>query len=338
MELDLHVTNRCNLKCRHCVYKSGDREMPDFPYTTLKSLICDFRKLNIEEIHITGGEPLLHPDIYSMIQFLSTNGFIVKMQSNGLLIDQVSAEKLVQAGLQQILISLDGLREYHNHFRCSERAFQGAIDAIKCCLAAHIPVRVNTVVSKENSLEVADLIYYLKEFNISQHSFFYLTPIGRGETLKVTVLSFEEWKATQDVILKAARKFKLLERIKVQDVFHKEKQFIKSSLCRNDNCLILSNGDVYHCVFFTGSSDYKLGNIFNSQLVDIWGELPKVLTHIFKKRCTVNSCSDDDCVGGCPGMTYLLEGRVDVCDPRCNPRLSLYSSCIRRYNEIIEEA
>ena len=100
MELDLHITNRCNLRCRHCVYKSGDLEMPDFPYAALKWLANYLQKLGIKEIHITGGEPLLHPDLFSIIQFLSVNGFTVKMQSNGLLINLSTAVLLLKQALK----------------------------------------------------------------------------------------------------------------------------------------------------------------------------------------------------------------------------------------------
>ena len=59
MEVDLHVTNRCNLKCKHCVYTSGEWEMPDMTLDTVKNLIPSLKKLGVKEVHITGGEPLV---------------------------------------------------------------------------------------------------------------------------------------------------------------------------------------------------------------------------------------------------------------------------------------
>ncbi|MGI6620180.1 MAG: radical SAM protein [Bacillota bacterium] len=334
MEVDLHITNNCNLRCQHCVYTSGERYMPTLSYSTVRSLTDEFRKLNVNEVHITGGEPLLNPELLSIIQFLTRDGFRVKMQSNGLLINEEKAVELKRAGLKEILISLDGLEESHDNLRAYSGSFKSAVSAIRYCLDAEIPVRVNTVVSRRNCNEIAPLIAYLQRLGVVQHSFFYLTPIGRAEALIDSALSFREWKRVEELIIGEAGNLNMLHRIKVQSVFQEKPPLGLVQSCRADNCLILSNGDVYHCVLFSNSQDCRLGNVFSTPLSDIWQTLPDRLSTIVQQR--ISACSND-CWGGCPGMTYLLRGRVNTCDPRCEPHFGLYSSCIRQYHKFGEK-
>ena len=86
MEVDLHVTNRCNLKCKHCVYTSGEWEMPDMTLDTVKNLIPSFKKLGVKEVHITGGEPLVNREFFDIAKCLHENGFGTRVQTNGILI------------------------------------------------------------------------------------------------------------------------------------------------------------------------------------------------------------------------------------------------------------
>ena len=75
-------------------------------------------------------------------------------------------------------------------------------------------------------------------------------------------------------------------------------------------------------------SNYKLGNIHEDSLKNIWKNVDNVVDKMSEnivKRCNNKSC------GGCPGIAYILNGSVDTCDIRCYPEKKLISSCIRRY-------
>lgn len=81
MEVDLHVTNRCNLKCKHCVYTSGEWDMPDMTLETVKKIIPALKKLGVEEVHITGGEPLVNKEFFEIARCLHENGFGTRVQT-----------------------------------------------------------------------------------------------------------------------------------------------------------------------------------------------------------------------------------------------------------------
>jgi molybdenum cofactor biosynthesis enzyme MoaA len=76
--------------------------MPDLKLDTLRALSGNFKMLGANEIHLTGGEPLLNPQVYEFVEFLASEGFNVRMQTNGQLINQETAKRLVKSGLTNI--------------------------------------------------------------------------------------------------------------------------------------------------------------------------------------------------------------------------------------------
>lgn len=330
MEVDLHVTNRCNLKCKHCVYTSGEWDMPDMTLETVKKIIPALKKLGVEEVHITGGEPLVNKEFFEIARCLHENGFGTRVQTNGILITPDIAKRLKKCGIEYVLISIDGLEKTHNSFRNNDKSFDYAIKAVKICLEAGLYTRVNTVINKSNVQDLPELIKYINNLKPDQHSFFYLTPVGRGKNIKNLMLSLEEWKEVEKIVEKSGRENKCIEKIRLQNVIKNNEDDKK---CRDDNCLILANGDVYHCVFFI-YSPYKLGNIYNEDLYEIWTKnIDKVLEETSNEKILSKQCNKQkqNCQCNCSGLAYNLTGSVKACDPRCNPEKNLIPSCIRTY-------
>ena len=324
MEVDLHVTNRCNLKCKHCVYTSGEWDMPDMTLETVKKIIPALKKLGVEEVHITGGEPLVNKEFFEIARCLHENGFGTRVQTNGILITPDIAKRLKECGIEYVLISIDGLEKTHNSFRNNDKSFDYAIKAVKICLEAGLYTRVNTVINKSNVQDLPELFKYIN------NSFFYLTPVGRGKNIKNLMLSLEEWKEVEKIVEKSGRENKCIEKIRLQNVIKNNEDDKK---CRDDNCLILANGDVYHCVFFI-YSPYKLGNIYNEDLYEIWTKnIDKVLEETSNEKILSKQCNKQkqNCQCNCSGLAYNLTGSVKACDPRCNPEKNLIPSCIRTY-------
>lgn len=330
MEVDLHVTNRCNLKCKHCVYTSGEWEMPDMTLDTVKKLIPSFKKLGVKEVHITGGEPLVNKEFFDIAKCLHENGFGTRVQTNGILITPEIAKKLKESGIEYVLISIDGLEKTHNSFRNSDKSFDYAVNAVKICLEAGLYTRVNTVINRSNVQDLPELIKFINTLKPDQHSFFYLTPVGRGKNIKELMLSLEEWKDIEKIVERAGRENNCIEKIRLQNVIKNNEDDKK---CRDDNCLILANGDVYHCVFFT-YSPYKLGNIYNEDLYELWTKnINNILEETSNERISDKKCNkqEQNCKCNCSGLAYNLTGSVKACDPRCNPKENLIPSCIRTY-------
>lgn len=132
--LFLELTDKCNLNCLHCGSKCTGNNNTYLDYgvieKTLRTVAKCYDPAGIM-ICITGGEPLLYPDIFRIVGMSRTLGFSVGITSNGTLIREREAHLLKRAGLNTIAISLDGLQDKHDRFRCSEGAFDSSMRGIK---------------------------------------------------------------------------------------------------------------------------------------------------------------------------------------------------------------
>lgn len=108
--LYIEPTNACNLNCRTCVRNSWQEPIGLMNIETYRKLIADLRKVpSLQKISFWGfGEPLLHPDIVEMVSLTKQLGVHTQMITNALLLDSNKAKGLVDAGLDSIVVSVDG--------------------------------------------------------------------------------------------------------------------------------------------------------------------------------------------------------------------------------------
>ena len=116
-ELWLHITDRCNLACSHCLFSSGPETTGELPLTQLRRYLDDAASQGCRTFALTGGEPLVHPDLIPLIDhILSIPESRIAILSNGLLL-----EKRLQPGWPRerihLQISLDGKPDHHDSLR-----------------------------------------------------------------------------------------------------------------------------------------------------------------------------------------------------------------------------
>lgn len=333
MELDLHVTNNCNLLCRHCIYESNEKIMPDISIHTVKEIIPSIIALGIDEVHLTGGEPLLHPHIFELIDIINDAGLAVRFQTNGYAVDEDIAKKLLNHNVKSVLVSIDGTEFIHNRFRGNPNSYRFAVNAIEIFIKLGIQVRVNSVLHKNNVSCIKPLLELSRSLNVEQHSFFYLSPGGRGGNIQNWILSLDEWNAAVKKIRETSKALEIENKVKYQHLIADlQSGYNECRLFERDNCLIMSNGDVYPCVFFV-NSEFSLGNINNENLYEIWSNDEKWESYKTKR---VKKCNNPKCKGGCIGLTYLLNGNISDCDPRCEVKKGLIPGCIRSYSKVVD--
>jgi len=166
MIITVRLTNRCNLRCRHCgqwgqggVYNDAkvkdllSEELTTRQWINFFDQIADFKPY----IFIAGGEPLLREDLAEIIAFASSRGLLVGLNSNCTLLSPAVAQNLVQSRLAYFYASLDGPKDIHNSMRLGKDAFEktteglGALLAVRSRLKQTLPIiQLDTVITPDN--------------------------------------------------------------------------------------------------------------------------------------------------------------------------------------------
>ena len=140
------ITNNCNFKCPHCrAYEEFTVDDEQIENKIIDELI----KNDILTVNISGGEPLLNPRIFEIIQRLSNANMYVGISTNGWLYKE-KRKKLLEAGLKFIQVSLDGDKMLHEKFRGVEGSYERAVDTLKQAKKDGLFTQMNVTITSEN--------------------------------------------------------------------------------------------------------------------------------------------------------------------------------------------
>ena len=183
-EVFWECTLRCNLNCLHCGSDCRKEEMPqDMPFSdfarVLDQIVLENEPSKIMII-TTGGEPLVRKDIVECGREITRRGFIWGMVSNGMLLDTLKLQQLINAGLKTIAISLDGFEAEHNWMRGNDNSFRRAVNAIKALTKSSITWDVITCVNARNFSSLSKFKDFLLGLGVTHWRLFTVFPMGRA--------------------------------------------------------------------------------------------------------------------------------------------------------------
>jgi len=116
------ITDRCNLKCVMC-RQWQDNHPKELSREAWERILRDLRTCGINNIHFTGGEPLLSKDLSYLMKFAAKNSFTIGMTTNGTLLDGAKLDELVFSGLRSVALSVDAVGEKYEAIRGVKGAF-----------------------------------------------------------------------------------------------------------------------------------------------------------------------------------------------------------------------
>jgi MoaA/NifB/PqqE/SkfB family radical SAM enzyme len=169
-----------------------------------KMLIDQLAELSKPVLILSGGEPLMREDIYELAKYGTEKGLKMAMGTNGTLITDAVAKKLVESGVLSVAISMDSARpEVHDNFRGVKGAWGRAIEGVKACQRNGISVRFNTTFTQENFGEIEDILELADGLGLLDVQLFFLVPTGRGKEVEdITPEMYEQM--IEDVLVKYA--------------------------------------------------------------------------------------------------------------------------------------
>lgn len=202
-----NVTRRCNLRCVHCYSHSEDRDYGgELSPDEGKALIDDLAAFGSPVMLFSGGEPLIRPDILTLIRYATEKGMRAVVSTNGTLITRALAEKLKEIGLSYVGISLDGLEEVHDTFRGIRGTFGRVMDAIRHCQDVGLKVGLRFTINKRNFQDIPGIFDLVEQRNIPRICFYHLVYAGRGTELVEEDLDHGQTREVVDLIMDRTRK------------------------------------------------------------------------------------------------------------------------------------
>jgi Fe-coproporphyrin III synthase len=176
-----NLIRRCNLTCKHCYSISADKDFAGELHTEeVYSVMDDLRAYGVPVLILSGGEPLLRPDIFDIARRAKAMGFYIGLSSNGTLVNESNIERIADAGFNYVGISLDGMRETHDIFRRKDGAFDASLHGVKLCLDAGIKVGVRYTLTQDNAHDLPALLKLVDDEGIDKFYLSHLNYAGRG--------------------------------------------------------------------------------------------------------------------------------------------------------------
>ncbi len=324
--LFVEITQRCNLRCRHCGSDcTRDTQLDELTtdeWLALFDTLGAHRDRDKMALVVTGGEPLCHPELDRILQGLSRNQLTWGMVTNGYSLTPKNIQRLVAHRLSSVTVSLDGLRRNHDWLRGRDGSFERAVRGIGLLAQAGLPFfDVVTCVHPGNLEELPAVLALLKKLGVPQWRLFSIFPKGRAAENSELLLTGAGFAALLDFIA-TARKDPANRNISIQ--FSCE-GYLPSDLdgqvrdepyfCRAGISIgsVLCDGAIAACPNIT--RELVQGNVRDDDLFDVWENRFQK----FRDRTWMRTgpCVDCSHFGRCKGNSMHLwdsgAGQTGLC-------------------------
>lgn len=330
------VTRSCNLNCVHCRAASSLG-----PYTGELStdkclkLIDEITTVSSPVIILTGGEPLLRPDIFEIAAYGTHKGLRMVMATNGTLVTPGVVRKMIESGIKRVSISIDGKdAQSHDVFRQEKGAFDKAMSGIDILKNSGMEFQINTTITTANLEQIKDILKLAKRIGAAAHHIFLLVPTGRGKDLagqaitaadyEETLMWFHQESLSCEIQLKATcapHYFRIMHQHKSKAVEPKKKigghfhESTRGCLGGITFCFISHVGQVQPC----GYLELDCGNVKKKSFADIWenSDVFRNLRDYSKYGGKCGRCEFIKVCGGCRARAYEATGNYLAEEPLC---------------------
>ena len=198
-----NITRTCNLRCVHCYADShAERYAGELSWEQCCAVTDDLADYKVNALLLSGGEPLLHPQLPQILQRATDKGLKVTISTNGTRITPEYARMFKDLGVAYVGISLDGIGAVHDQFRGVKGAFDGAIRGFKLCEEVGQKTGLRLTLTRNNVQSMEQILNFIEQEGIQRVCFYHLVPTGRG--VDVASLKPEEARAALDMLIARA--------------------------------------------------------------------------------------------------------------------------------------
>jgi AdoMet-dependent heme synthase len=330
------LTRSCNLACVHCRASAERGPYPgELSMGEVFRVMDEIAVVGKPVIILTGGEPLLRPDIFELAAYGTGKGFRMVMATNGTLFDEQTVHKMKASGIQRISISLDGpTPETHDAFRKVKGSFEGSLQGIQLAKSGGLEFQINTTITQVNLHLIPDILKLAVDLGAVALHIFLLVPTGRGKDLQDQEISAEDYERTlhwfYDQIDKVPLQLKatcaphyyriMRQRAKQDGKKVTQKEFGLDAMTRGclggiSFCFISNTGQVQPC----GYLELNCGNVRENSFQEIWAssEIFRNLRNFDAYEGKCGRCEFRKVCGGCRARAYEISGNYMAEEPYC---------------------
>lgn len=302
--VQFEVTYQCTNACEFCYNFRRTRPRMNFQLESSlnekKRILRDLSFSRVYSIVFTGGEPFLYSDFLTLIEYAKNLGFIVHINTNGTLINKLTASFLRKINIDGILIALQSDKPpVHDHQTNIEGSWNNTIKGIKNLLEQNINVGINMTVTKNNYKYIVGVSKLAHDFGVS-FSITRFIPINKQDSylelsnsdLKKIIISLEKIKEVNSKTIKILTPFPLCSLYRISNSYPNAKCTAGLTWCA-----IAPNLDVRPCSF----TSEIIGNLKNNKFLDIWNsEKMKRFQNLNDNPTECLKCKLlNYCLGGC---------------------------------------
>ncbi len=342
------ITRNCNLNCAHCRAAATNQDYAgELGTPAALQLIDQIAELGSPIVILTGGEPLMRPDVFELAEYGTARGLRMVMAPNGTLVTDTVAQKMAASGIQRISVSLDGAtKERHDGFRGVEGAFDGALRGIAAAKARGIEFQINTTISRFNYDQIPEILKLAENLGAVALHIFLLVPTGRGKYILDQAITAEEYESTLNWFYDQKQKTRLQLKATCAPHYYRilrqrarqEGQSVtfethgldavtRGCLGGTAFCFISHTGIVQPCGFL----DLNCGDVTQTSFVDIWkhSEIFNSLRDFDNLKGKCGACEFKRVCGGCRARAYEATGDYLAEEPLCSYQPRSYPSAHR---------
>ncbi|HVY72441.1 MAG TPA: radical SAM protein [Candidatus Paceibacterota bacterium] len=267
------IIGGCNLKCLHCY--GNIEELPSVVLSTNECIAIAERiiEARVMRVVISGGEPLLRDDIFSIIQKLVEGGVSVVLGTNGSFIERENVESL--SICTRVEISLDAATsELNNKIRPSRQkrgnAWQETLQAIKLCVKHNTNLRILTALNTWNQSQIVEMAAVLNDLGVKDWALSWTIPAGRAR------LIYDQFRPEKDMVEEGIEKARKAYPSMIIRYSHRESNFNRFY------CLILPDGQIATEDISHGGK-LTFGSLREQPIASAWNSNNYDIPHHFEK-------------------------------------------------------
>ena len=308
LKVTMCLTARCNLDCRHCYADCNRADSPlELGSSAWKTFIAEAIEAGVISFFIEGGEPLLRPDCFELLQAMCPRA-LTRIRTNGTLITAALAHQLKAVGVGGVYLDFMGASpQTHDALAGVAGTHQLAREAVAHLLAVGLPVTPLIILNRANADEIGDFLTMTSDLGVREVGILRLYPIGRARR------RWRELALSLDEQMHVIRSLRPPPRLRVMHAWHPQ----------NGNCCwqmaaVDPYGRSIGCAYLRDFVDY--GNVRDIPFLKTWDHPLYRTLRQGKVAETCTTCSAvEGTDGGCRATAFAFHGRWDAPDPFDEP-------------------